>query len=193
MTTAVIEKWKQDKSPSTNANYLTALRSLKTFTENQEIDLNRFNEALVKAEQYVGGLVGYTQYYGYPVVLNSSNKGNIHATSGYVAGLVGYSLAGTRIKNSYNAGNIFGGASGGLGGYVAGDLMDDDNGYFVISATNVGTDVFGSRFRTADEFYAGYYYEDNTIICFIPENTMDGVEEAISTFGLPLANGDNCY
>lgn len=72
-------------------------------------------------------------------------------------------------------------------------LMDDDNGYFVISATNVGTDVFGSRFRTADEFYAGYYYEDNTIICFIPENTMDGVEEAISTFGLPLANGDNCY
>ena len=52
MATAVIEKWKQDKSPSTNANYLTALRSLKTFTENQEIDLNRFNEALVKAYEH---------------------------------------------------------------------------------------------------------------------------------------------
>ena len=72
-------------------------------------------------------------------------------------------------------------------------LMADDNGYFVISATNLGTDVFGSRFRTADEFYAGYYYEDNTIICFIPDSSMDGVEEAISTFGLPMANGDNCY
>ncbi len=72
-------------------------------------------------------------------------------------------------------------------------LMDDDNGYFVISATNVGTDVFGSRFRVADGFYAGYYYEDNTIICFIPDSSMDGVEEAISAFGLPLANGDNCY
>ena len=72
-------------------------------------------------------------------------------------------------------------------------LMADDNGYFVISATNLGTDVFGSRFRTADEFYAGYYYEDNTIICFIPDSSVDGVEEAISTFGLPMANGDNCY
>ena len=126
---------------------------------------NVHNEALVKAEQYVGGLVGYTQYYGYPVVLNSSNKGNIHATSGYVAGLVGYSLAGTRIKNSYNAGNIFGGASGGLGGYVAGDLMDDDNGYSLIESsyntglisggTNVGG-LFGickqcKLFQTANE------------------------------------------
>lgn len=126
---------------------------------------NVHNEALVKAEQYVGGLVGYTQYYGYPVVLNSSNKGNIHATSGYVAGLVGYSLAGTRIKNSYNAGNIFGGASGGLGGYVSGDLMDDDNGYSLIESsyntglisggTNVGG-LFGickqcKLFQTANE------------------------------------------
>ena len=52
MATAVIEKWKQDKSPSTNANYLTALRSLKTFTENQEIDLNGLNEPLIKAYEH---------------------------------------------------------------------------------------------------------------------------------------------
>lgn len=93
---------------------------------------NVHNEALVKAGQYAGGLVGRTEYNGYPVVLNSSNKGNIHAVSGTVAGLVGYSLTGTRIKNSYNAGNIYGGGSGGLGGYIAGDLMDDDNGYSLI-------------------------------------------------------------
>ncbi len=93
---------------------------------------NVHNEALVKAGQYAGGLVGRTEYNGYPVVLNSSNKGNIHAVSGTVAGLVGYSLTGTRIRNSYNAGNIYGGGSGGLGGYIAGDLMDDDNGYSLI-------------------------------------------------------------
>jgi hypothetical protein len=93
---------------------------------------NVHNEALVKAYRYAGGLVGRTEYNGYPVVLNSSNKGNIHAVSGTVAGLVGYSLTGTRIKNSYNAGNIYGGGSGGLGGYIAGDLMDDDKGYSLI-------------------------------------------------------------
>ena len=93
---------------------------------------NVHNEALVKADQYAGGLVGSTQYYGYPVILNSSNKGNIHAISGSVAGLVGYSLTGTRINNSYNTGNIYGGGSGGLGGYIAGDLMDDENGYSLI-------------------------------------------------------------
>ena len=100
---------------------------------------NVHNEALVKAGQYAGGLVGSTQYYGYPVFLNSSNKGNIHAISGSVAGLVGYSLTGTRIKNSYNAGNIYGGGSGGLGGYIAGDLMDENNGYSLIeSSYNTG-------------------------------------------------------
>lgn len=52
MAATVIEKWEQDKSPSTNANYLTALRSLKRFTKDGEVGLNRFNEAFVKAYEH---------------------------------------------------------------------------------------------------------------------------------------------
>lgn len=52
MAEAVIEKWKTDKSPSTNANYLTALRSLKNFTKNKNVTLGGLNEALVKAYEH---------------------------------------------------------------------------------------------------------------------------------------------
>lgn len=52
MATQVIEKWKESKSPSTNANYMTALRSLKKFTEERKISNFIVNESLVKAYEH---------------------------------------------------------------------------------------------------------------------------------------------
>lgn len=47
-----IEQWREGKSPSTNANYLTALRSFADFTEGKEITLDDLNEPLIKAYEH---------------------------------------------------------------------------------------------------------------------------------------------
>ena len=47
-----IEQWKEGKSPSTNANYLTALRSFATFAAGKEITLDDLNEPPIKAYEH---------------------------------------------------------------------------------------------------------------------------------------------
>ena len=47
-----IEQWREGKSPSTNANYLTALRSFADFAEGKVITLDDLNEPLIKAYEH---------------------------------------------------------------------------------------------------------------------------------------------
>lgn len=47
-----IEQWKEGKSPSTNANYLTALRSFTDFAAGRDFTLDEFIEPLIKAYEH---------------------------------------------------------------------------------------------------------------------------------------------
>ena len=47
-----IGQWKEGKSPSTNANYLTALRSFADFAEGRNFSLDELSEPLMKSYEY---------------------------------------------------------------------------------------------------------------------------------------------
>ncbi len=72
-------------------------------------------------------------------------------------------------------------------------FYEDIRGYIVINGSDSGTHIFGDRYASGSEVYAGVYYEDNAVILIMPRNDVDNstVEDVISDLGLPMANGDN--
>lgn len=63
----------------------------------------------------------------------------------------------------------------------------DDYGYIVVNGTDIGTQVFGSRFATG-EVYIGLYYTGSMLIAVTPEDMdgdLDDVGEVIASLGFP--------
>ena len=78
-----------------------------------------------------------------------------------------------------------------LGGYKC--VLEDGHGYIVVDGSDLGTSIFGDRYRSGNKIYAGIYYEGSTIVIIMPKNDVsnDRIEEVIKLLGLPAADGEN--
>ena len=71
--------------------------------------------------------------------------------------------------------------------------LNDNSGYIVVDGSLSGSNIFGDRYMSGEELYAGLYYYDNAVIVIAPRNDAGNseVEDVISRLGLPMANGEN--
>ena len=71
--------------------------------------------------------------------------------------------------------------------------LDDNSGYIVVDGSLAGSNIFGGRYMSGEELYAGLYYYDNAVMVVMPRNDAGNadVEDTISRLGLPMANGEN--
>lgn len=71
--------------------------------------------------------------------------------------------------------------------------LNDNSGYIVVDGSLAGSNIFGGRYMSGEELYAGLYYYDNAVMVVMPRNDAGNsdVEDTISRLGLPMANGEN--
>ena len=64
---------------------------------------------------------------------------------------------------------------------------ESDHGFIVVNGENIGTNIFGDRFKTG-EVFAGIYYSGSTVIVVMPEGAggvAEDVDAVIRAFGFP--------
>lgn len=72
-------------------------------------------------------------------------------------------------------------------------VRNEDYGFVVVNGSNPGTNIFGDRNVSGNEFYYGMYLYDNEVITiFNMESNIEGTSEVIRLLGLPMADGTNC-
>lgn len=119
------------------------------------------NEANVKGNSYVGGIVGNGPSVTTPGILHISecgNRGNISGNSGYVAGILGRACNYANISKCYNSGTIYSKMSssysasgvGGIAGYIQNNSTITDcynTGKVSVDSGSVIGGIVGSQYN----------------------------------------------
>ena len=117
-------------------------------------------ESYIKANDYVGGIVGQNKD---GTVSSCSNSGTVTGTRSYasVGGIVGYNSSDSEVSNCSNSGTVTGGDNARVGGIVGENYADSE----VSNCTNSGTVTGTGEYASVGGIVGGNYEDGAASNC----------------------------